>query len=243
MNSKQIVGLIKNGVIYSTCTRGIWLMLLGIIAIKPAIGQSFDEWITKVNTTTKSMDNMEMTINVKALNLGDMSTFYETKFFVIKQKNIIYYKMQDTEMLNDGYYNLIIHHEMKTVNLFRADDEHLSPAPEIMSLDSIMSYYSDAVVLSENSQVISYEVKQNNSVVPKVELTIDKQKQQVKKIAYNYKMGQDNEVDNRVEIQFTAKALTSSNRPLLDIERYIINSENKVALTDRFKGYQLYTLD
>ncbi len=209
--------------------------------------QSFEEWIRRVNEQTKNSDHVEVKVDVRAFNKADESLFYNTSIALKRKGKMFYYRMEEIEVVYDARYQITANHGFKTISLFEVGANAPVGPPEIMSLDSILSYYTNPRLISENDSQVKYRVSQISSMVGEIFITINKKERQIHKIEYDYAEGEMNEsnVGNRVELRFHSKPLSDADSRYFDINKYVRIGKEKdnVQLTEAYKGYYLEKLN
>jgi len=232
------------GALLYTSLRIFFLLCImtSIFICRDANAQTFEEWVRVVNDKAISLDNVKVTVKIKAINKEDDEEVYSTSISIMRSGRKFYYQMEDIEIVNDGRYQVTANHGFRTISFFKMDDEFLRFQPEIMSLDSILRYYSDPVKMGEDDQYVKYKVNQKNSLVSEVFISIDKKQKEIDMIAYDYDAdpGDQEDHQNRVEMKFITTALSDSGNRYFDINKYLKIEKGKGArLADAYEGYYL----
>lgn len=223
-------------------------LFVSVLSTRPVEAQTFEEWVKEVKEQTNELDDVKVTINMSSSDKASSRQEYQTHISMRKRGAVFHYQMGDIEIVNDGQYQLTANHDFRTISLFKIMDASQKVNPEMMSLDSILGYYSNPVKVSEDDQQVQYRVSQHNSLVKELLVSINKQKKQIERIAYDYELGAgggSNAMQKHVEMTFDIRPLSTDDDRYFDVDRFIRqgNGPGDVSLADTFQGYYLEKLN
>lgn len=209
--------------------------------------QTFQEWIAEIKKQTNEMDNVKVTVEMITTDEGSDQPVYQTRMALRKRGSSFHYRMEDIEIVNDGNLQVTINHDFRTISLFKMTNEFQLSGAGIISLDSILGYYSNPVKVGEDHRRVEYRVDQNNSLVKEIWVSIDKENKQIERIAYDYDFvpGSPTSLKKHVEMRFKTISLSMEDDRFFDVGRFFRQGRHngEVQLVEPFQAYYLETLN
>lgn len=203
-----------------------------------ALGQDFRKVAQELRGAYAQSDKLHVVMKVKVYDEGNEANPYYHQIADVKRDGVNYrYRLGATEMLLNGKYLIMVNRDSKEIICSLRDlagEEELFKNPVEITLDSVLSFFHEPVLVDTLNSLHHYRAKVKQGPLEQIDVYIDLSEKNVRKIRYRYRDQQ------LASITFETFTTTPAFAPeVFDEKNYVIISGKEIRPSKAFAQYHI----
>jgi hypothetical protein len=219
-------------------TRNIALTMVVLVALVIQLhAQSFRELAAEVKQGYDSIHRVHIVIAVMVYeNDKSESPLFVDQGTVKKDEQNFFYQFGGKDMIMNSKYTIVVDRQKREMFLSDRDlkGEKQFSDPVIVNMDSVFNLYEDPMMIDSTGSVVHYKLVQKKGQIKQVDMHIDVEKKELRKLEYRYRSGQYVVMDF---LKFERNITFEEN--VFSEARYVVNINNQLKPADAFKGFRV----
>lgn len=216
--------------------------ILVFLVVQASWSQSFKDRLAAMQSEYTKLENVHIKMEIKVFENERKTQPYFNEVADIKRQAERYHsQFGATSLLVNSDFVVMIDKASKEIVCTKRSSKDASVVPDDpfnASLDSILSYYGDPILISKNADQEHYQLNQKNGAIKQVDLFINSRTNLISKLEYRY------DDAHYVAITFMLIEKNPTFRAdAFDEKQYVILDKGKLKVSPAYVGYHLAVAD
>lgn len=214
-----------------------WCVCFGTFMPFGLCAQDFKEALLKMKHHYADSPNLHIVMSIQGYeNKSSATVFYQQKVEVKKEGRNYFYALDESEMLLNQTFLLLVNHKLKQISLREnSTGETKVEALPSFNLDSMLHVFGKVSYLGKDNGVDQFQVvHKTGGSIKQTELFFQSSSGLLQQIAYEYVNGQY--ISIRFDLFDSNPEFTTDT---FSEKKYIRSDDGKISMATPFRGYRL----